>query len=267
VDPHEEVLDRAERYPYTIPPRSFIQVGDRTLDLVSFDPRSVKESLVKDEDSPPRPLKAHFDGQTSASANEDRMPVLAYGSNAAPEVLKRKFGDGEDMMVPMIRARLFDFDVVYSAHFSPYASIPATLQRSQGTYVATFVAYLTESQIQTMSETEPNYFLASVQRVDCQLAFGPRLTNLATYLTRHGCLAMDHSEIALADIDAEGRQFPTMSELQVLEYVRKRLVPNQEFERFIVETAEDEQLSRQRTEELKTDARDFAYEDWRKLEP
>ncbi len=266
MDASEDIRDRAERYPYTIPPSSFVQVGDRTLELVSFDPVGVMQSLVKDESGTPAPLRTHIDEKTWPTDDADRQPVLAYGSNASPEVLERKFGDGEDVIVPMIRARLSDFDVVYSSHFSPYASIPATLQRSEGTSVVTFVSYLTRSQVRTMSETEPNYFLASVFEVDCQLDFGARLTELHTYLTRHGCLTIDGSEVALADIEAEGRRFPAMSERQVLERVRERLAPDQELDRFIVETAEDDDLSKRRTEELKREARDFAYEDWRKLE-
>jgi hypothetical protein len=266
MDASGDVMDRAERYPYTIPQRSFVQIGDRVLELVSFDPASVMESLVKDESSAPAPLRTHFERDTSPTDGEDRQPVLAYGSNASPEVLERKFGDGEDVIVPMIRARLADFDVVYSSHFSPYASIPATLQRSEGTTVTRFVSYLTRSQLHVMNETEPNYFLASIQGIDCELAFGGRLSSLTTYLTRHGCLTIDDSEIALADIDAEGRRFPALGELEVLKHVRKRFAPDQGLEEFLLETASDEQLSKQRTEELKKEARDFAYDEWRRLE-
>jgi hypothetical protein len=265
VDASDDVRDRAERYPYTIPQRSFVQIGDRVLELVSFDPASVMESLVRDESSAPAPLRTHFDGETAPTDCEYRQPVLAYGSNASPEVLERKFGDGEDVIVPMIRARLADFDVVYSSHISPYASIPATLQRSEGTTVTTFVSYLTRSQLHVMNETEPNYFLASIQGIDCELAFGGRLTGLTTYLTRHGCLTIDDSEIALADIDAEGRRFPVLGERELLEQVRRRFAPDQDLEEFIVETAQNDELSNHRTEELKKEARDFAYEEWRKL--
>ncbi len=267
MDASDDVTDRAERYPYTIPSRSFVQLGDRVLELVSFDPASVTESLVRDESGPPAPLRTYLDRETSPSAGEDRWPVLAYGSNASPEVLERKFGDGGDVIVPMIRARLSDFDVVYSSHFSPYASIPATLQRSEGTTVTTFVSYLTRSQLHALSETEPNYILASILEIDCELDFGGRLSELTTYLTRHGCLTIDGSEIALADIDADGRRFPALDEREVLEAVRERLGPDKDLEEFVVETARDEQLSSRRTEELKREARDFAYDEWEKLEP
>ena len=62
---------------------------------------------------------------------EARTPVLAYGSNAAPEVLSRKLALS-DQPVLVVPARLREFDVVYSAHISPYGAVPATLQRSPG---------------------------------------------------------------------------------------------------------------------------------------
>ena len=143
MNDRDEIVERAIDYPYEIPERSFVQAGERTLDL------------------PDKPGLG------------PRVPVLAFGSNAAPEVLVRKFEmTAESDTVPVVRAQLSDFDIVYSAHISAYGSIPAAIQVSPGTTVSTYVTYLTPEQLRMMSRTEPNYTLARLGSVSCRLETG-----------------------------------------------------------------------------------------------
>jgi hypothetical protein len=149
----------------------------------------------------------------------ERLALLAYGSNAAPEVLARKTAAAPDP-ISVLRTTLRDFDVVYSAHFSPYGAIPATLARSPGTEVRAFIAYLTGKQLDLVSATEPNYDLARFDRPSCTLERGTAPADLNVYLSKHGALAIDGREVALAEIEAEGRRFPEMTQQQVQERVR-----------------------------------------------
>ena len=97
-----DVVERAMRYPYAVPARAFAQLGHRTL-----SPEDVDIDL------------------------DERAPLLAYGSNGSPEVLGRKLAlSGDPVLVEP--AWLDDFDVVYSAHISPYGAVPATLARLAG---------------------------------------------------------------------------------------------------------------------------------------
>ena len=60
-----------------------------------------------------------------------RIPVIACGSNRAPEQLARKFQDWPlPLRIPVLCAKLAGFDVVYSAHFTRYGAVPATLHPS-----------------------------------------------------------------------------------------------------------------------------------------
>jgi hypothetical protein len=229
VSDREEILQRALSYPYEIPDRSFLQLGKRTVDLPS-DPDLA-----------------------------GRIPVLAFGSNSAPEVLIRKFklsGSGDS--VPVVRAELRDFDIVYSAHISAYGSIPAAIQASPGTVVSTYVTYLTPEQLTTMSQTELNYFLAGLEPISCRLETGEELTTVASYLSRHGCLAVDFGEVALADVAATDRRFPKWGEREAIEHVRRQLSPEQSLEEFIVENVADPRVAKERTEILRQNARPFA---------
>ena len=149
----------------------------------------------------------------------ERLALLAYGSNAAPEVLARKTA-AAPQPIPVMRTTLRDFDVVYSAHFSPYGAIPATLARSPGTEVRAFVAYLTGEQLDLVSATEPNYDLGRFDRPSCTLERGAAPAELHVYLSKHGSLSIDGHEVALAEIEAEGRRFPEMTQPQVQERVR-----------------------------------------------
>jgi hypothetical protein len=199
-----EIVKRALAYPYRAPERSFVQVGGRTLEL------------------PPEGLDLN-----------DRVPLLAYGANAAPEALARKLAPLPELPLPVLRAELRDFDVVYSAHISPYGSVPATLRPSPGTTVSVFVAYPTEEQLGLLSETEPNYELEGLTGISCRLARGPVLTAVDAYLSRHGCLAIDGAEVALAAIEAVGRELVEKGQPEVLEHVRAQLFPELSLERFV----------------------------------
>lgn len=226
MNTQHQLVERALGYPYAIPSGSFLLVEGRHRDAHGLSLGEI-----------------HTSGRT---------PLLAYGSNAAPEVLARKLGPSADQdTVLAVRAALADFDVVYSAHISRYGSIPAALQRSPGTEVAVFVVYLGEDQLRLISATEPNYHPAPLRDLSCRLENGDVLTEATAYLSHHGCLLADGREIALSSIEAQGRRFPAMSQPEVLDHVRAMLAPEQTLERFIAESAADPELGRRRTEALK----------------
>lgn len=203
-DEMRERLRRATAYPYAIPKRSFTQLGPRTTELRELPDLS------------------------------DRRPLLAYGSNAAPEALIRKLAAEEPALpLPLIRAELRDFDVVYSSHLSPYGAVPATLEPSPGTAVVAFVAYPTEGQRRLLSATEPNYEPQRLSGVRCRPELGDPPTELDVFLSRHGRLVLDGSPQALSAIPAMGRTLPELSEPEVLERVRVAAFPDFALEQLV----------------------------------
>jgi hypothetical protein len=203
VDEASQALARALGYPYAIPTSSYALVDGRVADI-----EAAEVDLA------------------------ERIPLLAYGSNAAPEVLARKLGTAPDPVL-MVRTDLHDFDVVYSAHVSPYGAVPATLRRSPGTEVPAFVAYPTAEQLRLLSTTEPNYELARFDRPACTLERGNAPAELNAYVSRHGCLLLDGGEIAVAKIEATGRRFAAMAQREVLERVRDLLDPGRDLASFV----------------------------------
>lgn len=177
-----ERLRRADAYPYAIPAHSFVQRGTETTAL------------------------------TRLPDLRDRGPLLAYGSNAAPEALTRKLAAEPATPLPLIRAELDEFDVVYSDHLSPYGAVPATLHPSPGTTATVFVAYPTERQRQLLSASEPNYEQHHLAPISCRLELGPPLAELDAFLSRRGFLLRDGSPVALSAIAASGREFPALDQ-------------------------------------------------------
>jgi hypothetical protein len=193
VDPEETaaILKRALAYPYATPGRSYLYLDGRARELPAEGP--------------------------DLSA---RTPLLSYGANAAPAALARKLGALPGVEMPVLRGKLEDFDVVYSAHVSPYGAVPATLLESPGTTAPTFVIYPTEKQRALLTASEPNYDLVE-------------LNGMGVYRSKHGPLSIDGSPVALAAVRSEGRTLPELDEPTVLEHVRAHLAPESNLEEFV----------------------------------
>jgi hypothetical protein len=163
----------------------------------------------------------------------DRAPLLAYGANAAPEALAYKLASlpGEEM--PVLRADLEGFDVVYSAHVSPYGAVPATLRESPGTTAPVFVVFPSPGQLELLTAYELNYDLVTLGGVSCRLEDGTAVGELAAYRSIHGCLSVGGGEVALAAVRSAGRSLPELDEPAVLERVRARLEPELTLEEFV----------------------------------
>jgi hypothetical protein len=173
-------------YPYEQPRRSYLQLGDRAL--------------------PPPPEGFDLAG---------REPLLAYGANASPRALARKLAGLAPAPLPMLRARLHDFDVVYSDHVSPYGAVPGTLHPSPGTTIALFVSYPDEEQRRALTATEPNYELETLRALECRLEGGGTVVELDAYLSRHGPRLLDGAPVALAEIEASARRLAALTQRQV----------------------------------------------------
>jgi hypothetical protein len=220
VNERNDVVERALGYPYGAPSGPFVQLGHQTLS----------------------PAEIEID-------REERTPVLAYGSNAAPKVLSRKLALS-DQPVLVVPARLREFDVVYSAHISPYGAIPATLQGSPGTEVRVHVIYMTSAQIGVISATEPNYEPELLEGIECQVEDGEELNEVSAYTSRHGCLLVDDAELALAAVQARDRTFAAITEPEAMELVRSSLCPDTDLETFVLGNVTDPNLSQARTAQL-----------------
>lgn len=193
--PDRPDLDRALGYPYERPPWSFRYW----------------------------PVHHHVEPVGAVRRDElvERTAVLAIGSNAAPDQLRRKFGCHPSGAAPIVvvEARVSDHDVVHAAMVASYGSVPATLVERPGTTCHVHVTLLDPPQLEHMHETEG---LGSAYRLDHVAPglvevplLGP-LDSVEAYVATRGPMLVDGSPVALAAITAEGRTLPAMHQRDVL---------------------------------------------------
>jgi hypothetical protein len=209
----DDLLALAKSYPFAAPDQSYLFRDGRALGLGDVD-------------------------------LSGRWPVLAHGSNRAPEHLSRKFTDnhGREAEIPVIYAWLADHDVVYSAHVTQYGAVASTLQHSPGCRVNIAVTWLTEAQLARMHETEGrNYPFGRLLDIELELEAGEqrRLDRVWVYASDHGCLALDDAPVGLAAVAAEGRTHRSLSQEEALTLVRDRHHPQEELDRHILANIAD----------------------------
>lgn len=169
------------------------------------------------------------------------LPVVAFGSNAAPEHLARKFADLPGTAIPVQEIELLHLDIVYSAHLTRYASIPATLAPSPGTRVRCHLMLMPEERLGRLHESEmgrtlastTNYSFGRLEQTQAYRPDGGPVADLHAYLGNHGAFGFDGTPIALAARAAQGRTFAAWSEAEILEGARRRLSPDLTLDDFV----------------------------------
>lgn len=228
-------LRRAKAYPYTIPARSYLVADGSHQELAPC---------------------------ATAPDVEGCRAVLAVGSNQSPEQLLRKYPGSEWGAIPVIRAQLSDFDIVYSPHVSSYGSIPATLFPSPGTTVSLFVNWLTPIQEARMHETEVatgNYHFGRLDGIKVKMEMGGALSSVYVYCSSRGSLVHNATPIALAEVGATGRQWPSLNQESIQAHVRDRLSPGLDMDDFIEQAIADSSVRLARTEVLMANSLSFNF--------
>ncbi|GGX58259.1 hypothetical protein [Streptomyces fructofermentans] len=86
---------------------------------------------------------------------EDRVPVLAVGSNACPAQLRHKMREYEvSSPIPLVRTRVTGLDVGVSAHVSAMGYMSASPFRAPGHTRELFVTWLDRVQLAAMDASE-----------------------------------------------------------------------------------------------------------------
>jgi hypothetical protein len=197
-----------------------------------------------------------------------RAPVLASGSNAAPDQLARKYADhGEDVAIAVTRVVLDGFDSVYNAHIAAYGSVPATLFPSPGTRLVTFITWLDDAALAVMHATEQpgiNYHFAELSGVAAAVEGLGTLDAAFAYISVVGCLIHAGGPVALAEVPAEGRRFPARCQEEAQSLARDLCAPDVDgVDPFILENVANARLRAARGRALAATARPFAHPGFR----
>jgi hypothetical protein len=196
-------LERAVGYPWVRPVGSY-RLQDERVELLADLSETERERTI-----------GEFDSERSG-----RVPLIAIGSNAAPETLQRKFAhfaDEEDRAVLALTGRLHDFDVGVAAQPAVYGSMPATLFPSLGTAVGATLLWVTPNQFTQLTWSELSYRLGRLRtRFDVN-EMDESFDEVLVYVSRFGAFCPDGVPVALAAIPADGRAAPALTQEELLD--------------------------------------------------
>jgi hypothetical protein len=190
-------------YPWERPSGSYLLADDR-VELLSAVGRSERERTI----------------ERFSAVYAGRVPLLAIGSNAAPEALQRKFAHFEeeaDRTVLAVTGRLHEFDVGFAAHPTLYGAMPATIFPSAGTAVATTLLWVTPSQFTQLTWSELSYQLGRLRtRFEVDHA-DERFEEVLVFVSRWGAFCVDGAPAALAAVPADRRTATALTQEQALD--------------------------------------------------
>ena len=265
-----EAVETAKRYPFPRPGHSFLYVDGDALPLLSLD-ESLEEAEV---DVDGRAVRAgtllRQRGIAAPAPLGQRTPVLAYGANAAPDRLQRKFAPVGPAVFPVLQARLHGFDIVHAAHISSYGAVPATIAPSPGTVCDIAITCLDDRELARMHETEfrrHTYRFGPLRNIRLEPDLLPPMETVSTYVGGYGHIAPEGAPLALAAIRAEGRRFRTCSQTEALEAIQAMLGVPGPLDGFILEAVDDEAVRLERTARLRAEAQPFSYPDFSPTAP
>jgi hypothetical protein len=265
---YDLIIRKALEYPFELRQNSFVLIGHRLFDIRHIDFGSLMDStaLTPDGQSTSIAELAADMGIPTDRLDVPRTPVIAFGSNASPVQLRTKF-PAKDEIFLVCAAEIRDIDVVYSAHFSRYGSIPANLLSSAGTTARVFVTYLDHRQLIQMHESEArNYDPVMLHSISLLINNQLELTDSMCYLSRHGCLTLDGAPVRLAAFPASGAHFRAYTEQDLLEIYAKRLAPGTPVNTFIRRLVDDEPFRKRCKCAVKRDATPFDWPHWSSVE-
>lgn len=196
-------LARALGYPWERPAGSY-RLSEAGVDLLEeMSPAERDEAIAE-----------HSGGA------DERLPLLAIGSNCSPDVLRRKFAhfpEPPDRAVLALSGRLHEFDVGFAAQPALYGSMPATIFPSPGTAVAATVLWVTPAQFTQLAWSELSYRLGRLEtRFEVEEG-GAVFDQVLVFVSRFGAFRVGGEPVAQAAVPADGRSARALTQKQALD--------------------------------------------------
>jgi hypothetical protein len=210
-------------YPWERPPGSCLVTDEGVAELTDIEPRR-REELV------------HRYVYESA----DRIPLLTYGANGAPERLALKLShlpDG-DREALILAGYLEGFDVGAAAQPPIFITIPATLIPSPGTAVRVAVLFLTQAQFTALWWTELSYVVGALSGVTLNTDMLEKpLDRVILFISRYGAFCVDRAPVALAAIPGSSRRSPALTQTEILDAAARMTLGEDAVARDLIEAA------------------------------
>lgn len=173
------------------------------------------------------------------NSHKGRFPIVASGSNAAPARLLAKFGRLH--CIPVTRATLHNFAVVFAGHFTAYGAIPATLCPHPGAHTETWITWLTPDQLTIMHQSEgvmgcreamQRYDFVELDGIELNPEHLPPVSSAGAYLARR-MLAPDGAPVRFAEVPAKNGELRARSHNATLRLAAGLLEPAMPYDAFM----------------------------------
>ena len=225
----EELVELGFTYPFSREADSYLFVNGAVYPYRKITNHLLDDSVVSLPDKTEisvRRLLATFG--LESEMNKQLIPVIGYGSDPAPSQLRRKFirsGFRGNAVIPVIKGRLRNYDIVWSPFFVSYGAMPSTIMPSPGTDVEIWVTWLDGETVRRMNASEGTgdlYAFGSLRNVQFELA-GPKPKEMMVYVSCFGALNVDGTVLALAAVPATKRTALPVDSASALSAVMPKL--------------------------------------------
>ena len=196
------------------------------------------------------------DGVTSGSAPAaaDAVAIVAAGSNASPTRLREKLGPQLDgRAITGARCVVEGWAPVYSAHFTAYGALPATLVREPGARAELICLHVPAALLPALHLSEAlgrNYGFHRLEDGAVRDPAGCVVEAPHAYLSLHGVLLLDGAPRRLAVFAVDGSTWAAASEREVMEAVRRLVAPALGLDELVARLVDDGAFRAAKTREL-----------------
>ena len=260
-------VEYAKQYPFERAGHSYLFVDGNIIPISNFNSISWEKCTLSETGNPEisiaQYLSDNFDEDISPLKNY--IPVIAAGSNASPGRLAQKYKEGEKhTILPVIRGVVKDFVSVYSAHFTKYGSIAATLQYSPGAHSDAYLTYLDPDQLEVMHATESlgsYYAFGKLDNIEFIHTDEQKVDEIYLYVTLGGGLWFDNSFVTLAEIEKYDCEFLDFLQPEILARSFQILGGADDLDGFIAKLIATPEFRSECTQRIREHARPFGYSD------
>ncbi|WP_349409598.1 hypothetical protein [Pseudalkalibacillus sp. SCS-8] len=135
---------------------------------------------------------------------EERVPLIAYGSNICLAQLRYKFNLNKNLndFVLCVRGSMLDSDIVYGSFLAPYGSLPAIVAPVKGAMTEIWLTFVDPEQLEHMNRTEGGYVLREHAGQKFVTMNGERFESVYAYYYPHA-LSINQEWFRFMDIKGE----------------------------------------------------------------
>ncbi len=193
---------------------------------------------------------------------EERIPLLAYGSNVCLAQLRYKFSLNPDLsdFILYYRAEIVDTDVVAGSFLAPYGALPAVIAPVAGAKTEVWVTFVDRDQLALLNRTEGGYVLREHLGGKLTLKTGEHFERVYAYYYPHAYVR-EGSYVRFKDIPGAS-ELPSMWQADLLNELKALLGYGGHREEFIHELRWNPDLRTKISTMLNGMDQTFDHPDW-----